>query len=354
MIVVSNRGPVTYDRDETASASSGAAAAGSSPRCAGSSTAHDVTWIASATTDEDRDRRSRAAVSDRDVVAPGARAGRVRAVLQRDREPAALVHPALAVGPRDAPGSRRACTRRGTTATSPSTGRSQTRLLPNWTTARTPPSSSTTTTCISPRASSRQARPDALLAQFVHIPWPADWSVLPRSWRQAVHDGLLANDVVGFPHAALGGQLPRGRRRRHRTRVTHHPISVDVGEFDGLSESTPVLAREAELVATRPEKLIVRVDRTDPSKNIVRGFRAFRLLLEEHPEWHGRVTMLALLDPSRQTIPEYAEYLAAIEREAGDDQRALRPCRLAARRPARRGRLPSRRSPRTSSSTCCS
>ncbi len=79
-----------------------------------------------------------------------------------------------------------------------------------------------------------------------------------------------------------------------------------------------MLEREAELVAARPEKLILRVDRTDPSKNAVRGFRAFRLLLEEHPEWHGRVTMLALLDPSRQSIPEYAEYLAAIEETAAE------------------------------------
>jgi trehalose 6-phosphate synthase len=59
----------------------------------------------------------------------------------------------------------------------------------------------------------------------------------------------------------------------------------------------------------------VRVDRTDPSKNVVRGFRAFALFLDMHPEMHGRVTLLALLDPSRQDIPEYSEYLAAIQRE---------------------------------------
>ena len=58
----------------------------------------------------------------------------------------------------------------------------------------------------------------------------------------------------------------------------------------------------------------MRVDRTDPSKNIVRGFRAFELFLAEHPEWHRRVTMLALLDPSRQAVPEYAAYLEQIER----------------------------------------
>ena len=48
----------------------------------------------------------------------------------------------------------------------------------------------------------------------------------------------------------------------------------------------------------------------------MRGFRAFELYLDEHPEMHGRVTMLALLDPSRQDIPEYAEYLGAIQRTA--------------------------------------
>jgi trehalose 6-phosphate synthase len=60
----------------------------------------------------------------------------------------------------------------------------------------------------------------------------------------------------------------------------------------------------------------LRVDRTDPSKNITRGFRAFELFLAEHPELHGRVGMLALLDPSRQDIPEYAEYLGAVQRAA--------------------------------------
>jgi trehalose 6-phosphate synthase len=180
----------------------------------------------------------------------------------------------------------------------------------------------------------RERVPDALLAHFVHIPWPQPdyWHVLPKAMRQAIHDGLLANDVIGF-HAhrwrvnflrsasdLLGAQSNfvdsvadyRGRRAH----VGAHPISVDVQEFEELAQSEPVLAAERELVARRPEQLILRVDRTDPSKNIVRGFRAFELYLEAHPESHQRVGMLALLDPSRQDIPEYSEYLAAIQREA--------------------------------------
>jgi trehalose 6-phosphate synthase len=166
----------------------------------------------------------------------------------------------------------------------------------------------------------REARPDALLAHFVHIPWPTDWSVLPEPMRRAVHDGLLANDVVAFHTKRWATNFTRSCEDvvggTRNTRITHHPISIDVAEFEQLQTSDAVRAADATL--PRAEKLIVRVDRTDPSKNIVRGFHAFALLLEEHPEWQGRVTMLALLDPSRQAIPEYAEYVAEIERAVRD------------------------------------
>jgi trehalose 6-phosphate synthase len=66
----------------------------------------------------------------------------------------------------------------------------------------------------------------------------------------------------------------------------------------------------------RPEILILRVDRTDPAKNAVRGFQAFGALLEGDPSLRGRVGLLALLDPSRQQIAEYAEYRRATEEAA--------------------------------------
>jgi trehalose 6-phosphate synthase len=185
---------------------------------------------------------------------------------------------------------------------------------------------------LAPRAV-REARPEARLAQFVHIPWPQTeaWSILPEPYRLAIHDGLLANDVVGFHTARwrrnfeesttriAGAELRAdgslGHRGR-RIRVANHPLGVDAGEFAALSSSATVEAREHELERDRPELLVVRVDRTDPSKNVVRGFEAFALLLERRPDLHGRVGMLALLDPSRQEIPAYAAYLAAIEAAA--------------------------------------
>jgi trehalose 6-phosphate synthase len=176
----------------------------------------------------------------------------------------------------------------------------------------------------------RDARPEALLAHFVHIPWPqADaWRVLPEPLRRAVHEGLLANDVVGFHTARwranferaccdLLGLRPGNGSLEHEGRqvlLASHPISVDPGEFEELARSEAVLSAERELAARRPERLVLRVDRTDPSKNVVRGFRAFEKYLEAHPEAHGRVGMLALLDPSRQDVPQYVEYLAVIER----------------------------------------
>jgi trehalose 6-phosphate synthase len=180
----------------------------------------------------------------------------------------------------------------------------------------------------------RDRAPDATLVHFVHIPWaqPDSWRVLPERIRRLVHDGLLANDVVGFHTSRwrrnflrscediVGAEYDRrssvAEYDGRQTRVAATAISVDPAEFDALATSDAVVAAEQRLLEERCEHLILRVDRTDPSKNIVRGFRAYELLLQAHPDLVGRVQMLALLDPSRQDIPEYAEYLGAIQRAA--------------------------------------
>jgi trehalose 6-phosphate synthase len=180
----------------------------------------------------------------------------------------------------------------------------------------------------------RERRPNALLTHFIHIPWPETdyWHVLPEPLRAAIHEGVLANDILGlhtqrwrhnFLRACediVGAEVDHAASTvthdGRTTLVTSHPIGIDPAEFEELRNDPDVLEQERVIVARRPEFLVVRVDRTDPSKNVVRGFRAFALYLDLHPEMLGRVTLLALLDPSRQDIPEYTEYLAAIEREA--------------------------------------
>jgi trehalose 6-phosphate synthase len=180
----------------------------------------------------------------------------------------------------------------------------------------------------------RELRPHARIAQFIHIPWAqADyWHVLPEDVRRAVHEGVLANDVVAFHTDRWrlnfiqactsitdavydeneGCLVHNGRRTYVHTR----PIGIDPAEFDALKLHPAVLEEEKGIVAKRPELLIVRVDRTDPSKNVVRGFRAFALMFQRYPDLAGRVGMLALLDPSRQDLASYSEYLVAIQREA--------------------------------------
>src|SRR5918995_2313861 len=168
----------------------------------------------------------------------------------------------------------------------------------------------------------RERRPDVPLAHFTHIPWVehGGWSVLPDRIVRSIHAGLLAADVVGFHterwrRAFLSSCRTLGLEPDERC-VTAHPISIDPEAFVELARTGPVVERERRFEATRLERMILRVDRTDPAKNVPRGLEAFARLLERRPDLRGRVGMLALLDPSRQEIPEYVEERRRIEEAA--------------------------------------
>jgi trehalose 6-phosphate synthase len=178
-------------------------------------------------------------------------------------------------------------------------------------------------------------RPTTL--HFVHIPWPGPeyWRILPPAMRQAILDGLCAVDVLGFQTGEDGlnfirtceSYLPRAhvnfRRgrvwyRNHATRVRDFPISIDVETLRQLAASQEVAEYRSEIQdAVGDQQLIVRIDRTEPSKNIVRGFQAFEEMLELYPEHHGQVQLLALLVPSRMDVDEYRNYLDELMAAAG-------------------------------------
>ena len=177
----------------------------------------------------------------------------------------------------------------------------------------------------------RQRCPDALISHFVHIPWPGPdaWRTLPPDLRQRLLVGLLGSDVVAFHTRAdarafvLCAQELLGlpvdlvamtvQSAGRTVRVRTYPISIDVPALEALAHTDAADEHLVELDhQLRDGSLLLRVDRTDPSKNIVRGFQAFDLLLAEHPELHGAVVFLALLQPSRQDVPEYAAYLTEI------------------------------------------
>jgi trehalose 6-phosphate synthase len=91
-----------------------------------------------------------------------------------------------------------------------------------------------------------------------------------------------------------------------------YPISIDVANTTRLSYSHGVMVEERKMRDWRPEYLIVRIDRTDPSKNIVRGFLAYEKLLAHHPELRGRVQFWAFLQPSRQDVAAYRNYVRKV------------------------------------------
>ena len=177
----------------------------------------------------------------------------------------------------------------------------------------------------------REQRPDAFLQHFVHIPWsqPDSWRILPAHWREAIYRGLLANDIIGFHTTAycrnflhcctelmeLEVDHERGAviHDDRETWVRAYPLGIDAKRLERAAASDQVAEFERELLRRRREHLIIRVDRADLSKNVLRGFTAFDVFLQEHPEFRERVTFIAHLQPSRQDVPEYAEYLERIE-----------------------------------------
>jgi trehalose 6-phosphate synthase len=313
LVLVSNRGPVSYDRDPGGRRVERRGGGGLATALRGLREQHDVTWIASALSDEDR---VVAAEGGSDVVLIA------HDPVAYDRYYNQVANPLLWFTQHSL----------WSLSSTPNVGRDTHEAWHEGYAAVNRAFAGAVVDQLDNRPDAivffqdyhlylaprmvRNARPDALLAHFVHVPWPHDWSALPPELRAAVYDGLLANDVVCFHTARWAHNFADGCGDPGATRITHHPLSADAAEFDALRASDEVLEQEARIAAERPEKLVVRVDRTDPSKNVVRGFQAFALFLDEHPEWHGRVGMLALLDPSRQAIAEYAHYLEAIEREA--------------------------------------
>ena len=110
----------------------------------------------------------------------------------------------------------------------------------------------------------REQRPNVPLMHFVHVPWPQPdyWRVLPRAVRCAIHEGLIANDVIGFHTERWRSNFVYSTRELLGEDVTPKtvtaPISVDTAEFAELAESETVLEAERDIVARRPEKLVVR------------------------------------------------------------------------------------------------
>jgi len=147
--------------------------------------------------------------------------------------------------------------------------------------------------------------------------------------RQAIFQSLCATDIVGlqtrrdvhnFLHCCEvfvdQAEVDYGQHtvkvNEHLVRVKAYPISVDVAGLEKLVSSARLQEYEQKLRQLCGEQTIVRVDRAEPSKNIVRGFRAFDKLLERYPQFRGKVKFIAFLVPTRTHLRLYQRYMQEV------------------------------------------
>ncbi|MCJ0873710.1 trehalose-6-phosphate synthase [Streptomyces sp. AP-93] len=195
----------------------------------------------------------------------------------------------------------------------------------------------------------RELRPDLRIGHFTHTPWASSefLDMLPDDIRSQLVWGMLGADRLGFhtwewafnftsganfdnlsgiaqsysptgtPERGVwhrrAADTKTGLGERRFTEVNPYPLGVDGDELRALAHRPEV---DDKLAALRAEvgglKTIVRVDRTELSKNILRGLLAYRELLTVHPEWRGRVVHLASAYPSRQDLSVYREYTESV------------------------------------------
>jgi trehalose 6-phosphate synthase len=182
----------------------------------------------------------------------------------------------------------------------------------------------------------RERQPDARLQQFVHIPWPDPdyWRLLPLEIRRSICEGMLGNDIVGFqtpehgrsfmytcqayvPDAEIDYANLSVRWRNRRIEVRTYPISIDAAAVRRMAYSKEARSHDRYLPNHWNEFTVLRVDRAEPSKNIVRGFLAFDRFLEAHQDFQGRVNFVAITVPSRMDVVEYQDYLDDVSAVVG-------------------------------------
>ncbi|OQD55892.1 trehalose-6-phosphate synthase [Streptomyces phaeoluteigriseus] len=172
----------------------------------------------------------------------------------------------------------------------------------------------------------RELRPDLRIGHFSHTPWaPVDYfALLPTDIRAQLLRGMLGADRLGFltrrwadAFTACCTEFVGGLGS---TEIGVHGLGADADFLRARSHESDV---EERIAALREEigegrRTIVRVDRTELSKNIVRGLLAYRQLLDDRPEWRERVVHVAFAYPSRQDLAVYRDYTAEVQRVAGE------------------------------------
>jgi trehalose 6-phosphate synthase len=164
----------------------------------------------------------------------------------------------------------------------------------------------------------RAARPDLRLVHFSHTPFA------PPEWLRVVPDDVVAELLAGMAaHHACTFHSQRWAAAFEACCAVHDieppetavtPLAADASDLEAASSSDACAAAGRRLDdAFADRQVILRVDRVELSKNILRGFHAYDLLLEEQPALRERVVFAAFVYPSREGLPEYLAYRTEVE-----------------------------------------
>ncbi|WP_328905069.1 trehalose-6-phosphate synthase [Streptomyces sp. NBC_00234] len=314
VLVASNRGPVSYTQGEDGSLASKRGGGG---LVSGLSAVDDKLWVCAALSDGDREAVRRG------VAEPGVRMLDIDADLHADAYNGIansvlwFVHhmlyqtplePAFDAEFRRQWASYEAYNRAFAEALAQEAGEGAAVLVQDYHLALVP-------------GMLRELRADLRIGHFSHTPWaPVDYfRLLPDDIGEQLLRGILGADRAAFLTRrwadAFIGCCTEILGGTGHTRIGVHGLGADAEFLRRRSHEADVDERMA---ALREEvgpgrRTIVRVDRTELSKNIVRGLLAYRALLDAYPEWRGRVTHIAFAYPSRQDLTVYQEYTAAVQ-----------------------------------------
>jgi trehalose 6-phosphate synthase/phosphatase len=173
----------------------------------------------------------------------------------------------------------------------------------------------------------RDRIPDATIGFFLHIPFPAAEVFRIFPWREALLQGLLGADLLGFHTLSYVRQftntlihtlgiLPdvdqiawQGRP----VRVGAFPMGIDAAHFDAVAREETVAAAIREIRGERPDqRILLGIDRLDYTKGIPRRLRAIERFLEQEPSWRERIRFIQVAVPSRTDVPEYERFTAEV------------------------------------------
>ena len=179
----------------------------------------------------------------------------------------------------------------------------------------------------------RQLRPDLTIGFFLHIPFPPYELFTQLPWRNAVVEGLLGADLIGFQMPAAATNFVQLAKRLHElptkggtieyegrtVTVKAFPISIDVSVFDELARSPEVLERAAEIRRElgNPDKVVLGVDRLDYTKGIGVRLEVFLELLEDELIEAPSTVFMQVATPSRERVEHYVTMRETIEQQVG-------------------------------------